>query len=55
MAAGVNPVRKVPLLVSGNGDTLVIAEFVSYGDDDEDDGHDENGNADGIALGGTRY
>ena len=39
--------------MSGNDDTLVITEFVSYGDDDEDDGYDVNGNTDGVALGGT--
>ena len=52
---GVNPVKKVALLISGNNDALVITELIGYGsDDDNDDGVDRSGNQTGTSHGVRR-
>ena len=44
LATGVNPVRKVPLIISGNDGTLIISEFVDYNGGDEEGGSNSEEN-----------
>ena len=42
-----NPVKKVPLIVTGNDDALVITEFDSYDDDNNNDNSEGTDGEDG--------
>ena len=56
LATGVNPVRKVPLIISGSDGALIISEFVDYEEQEGGNNSEEENNNDrddGNRGGGT--